>query len=84
MDDLKRIMAESAGETEATRLDGPVDDRSFEELGYDSLALLEIVARVRQELGVKLDDDTVHLDDTLRQAVEQIEDVAARQQAGRP
>jgi act minimal PKS acyl carrier protein len=35
-------------------LDGDIADMDFEELGYDSLALLELSARIKQILGVEV------------------------------
>jgi len=59
LDDLRVIMRQSAGELE---VDGPgidIAQLSYVELGYDSLALLEISARIKQNLSVQVPDDTV-------------------------
>ena len=53
---LMRILDEVAGTDERADLNRDVTDVSFEELGYDSLALLEASARIRQETGVDLGD----------------------------
>jgi minimal PKS acyl carrier protein len=58
IDDLLRILAESAGHDEGLDAAG-VSDTEFEELGYDSLALLETAARIEQEYGVELPEDQV-------------------------
>jgi act minimal PKS acyl carrier protein len=55
MDDLKKVMRESAGEDSA--LDGDVLDSSFEELGYDSLALMETTSRIERALSVTLPEE---------------------------
>jgi act minimal PKS acyl carrier protein len=47
----------SAGVDGSVNLDGDVLDTPFEELGYDSLALLELTGRVQRELGVPMPDD---------------------------
>jgi minimal PKS acyl carrier protein len=60
-DDLTGIMRRCAGMEEAVSLDGPALDRSYEEMGYDSLAVLEIQAQIERELGVRLGDDAVEL-----------------------
>jgi len=52
LDDLRRIMRESAGADESVDLDGDIAAVPFEDLGYDSLALLEMSAVVRQEFDV--------------------------------
>ncbi|MGW7514328.1 acyl carrier protein [Streptomyces sp. NPDC054796] len=54
LDDLRRILREGAGET--VDLDGDILDTGFEELGYESLALLETGGRIEREYGITLDD----------------------------
>ncbi|GAA3359953.1 MULTISPECIES: acyl carrier protein [Saccharopolyspora] len=49
----------AAGDTELADLDGDVLDRRFDELGYDSLALLEVAAVLRRTHGIALPDDAV-------------------------
>jgi act minimal PKS acyl carrier protein len=69
IDDLKRFLRESAGEDEALDLDGEVLDQTFEELGYDSLALMETTSRIERALVVVLPEDAVSVVDTPRQYV---------------
>jgi act minimal PKS acyl carrier protein len=57
--DLKRIMRDCAGVDESIDLDGDIGDAEFAGLGYDSLALLEIQARVQQEFGVAMPDEAL-------------------------
>ncbi|SDP34428.1 acyl carrier protein [Actinacidiphila guanduensis] len=57
--DLKRILLEGAGADEAVDLDGDILDLAFDELGYESLALLETTGRIEREYGISLDDDTL-------------------------
>ncbi|WP_017588781.1 acyl carrier protein [Nocardiopsis ganjiahuensis] len=57
--DLKRILREAAGEDESVDLDGDILSSGFEELGYESLALLEAGSRIEREYGIKLDDETL-------------------------
>lgn len=57
LDDLRRILREGCGDSPG--LDGDFAELGFEELGYESLALLETTGRIRREFGVTLDDDTV-------------------------
>lgn len=69
LDHLLRILTESAGHDEA--LDAAnVSDTDFEELGYDSLALLETAARIEQDLGVELPEDRVTDAKTPRELLE--------------
>lgn len=57
IEDLKRVMRECAGEDESFGLDGEIDGVTFDQLGYDSLALLETASRVEREFGIALPDD---------------------------
>ncbi|MEV7192636.1 acyl carrier protein [Streptomyces sp. NPDC093510] len=55
--DLTRILREGAGADDGTDLDGDILDRDFDDLGYESLALLETAGRIEREYGIALDDD---------------------------
>jgi act minimal PKS acyl carrier protein len=57
LDDLRRILRACAGEAESVDLDGNISDVPFGELGYDSLALLELAVRVEREFGASIPDD---------------------------
>ncbi|WP_432147139.1 acyl carrier protein [Streptomyces sp. bgisy084] len=57
LDDLKRVMRECAGEDESVSLDGDILDLPFEDLGYDSLALLETATRIERERGVSVPEE---------------------------
>lgn len=59
IDQLRTILRESVGELEDIDLDGDIEDAVFEDLGYDSICLLEAGGRVEREYGVKLDDDLI-------------------------
>ena len=56
IDDLRRILREGAGADEGVDLDGDILDTPFDELGYESLALLETGARIGREFDVELED----------------------------
>ncbi|MGW3011807.1 acyl carrier protein [Streptomyces sp. NPDC001219] len=56
LDDLRRILREGAGTAEGADLDGDILDAGFEDLGYDSLALLETASRIEREYDIALDD----------------------------
>jgi act minimal PKS acyl carrier protein len=59
-DDLRRILSEAAGvDDEATGLDSDALDVPFEELGYDSLALMETASRTEREYAIKLDESVL-------------------------
>ncbi|MGW2560896.1 acyl carrier protein [Streptomyces sp. NPDC001514] len=59
IDDLRRILVACAGEDDGIDLSGDILDVTFEDLGYDSLALMESTARIKQEYGIDLSDDDV-------------------------
>jgi act minimal PKS acyl carrier protein len=59
LDDLTTALQQSAGQANTDNLDGSVLDVTFEDLGYDSVALLETCGRIEREQGIQLDDCTV-------------------------
>ena len=59
VDDFKHMLREAAGEDETADLDGDILDVAFDELGYDSLALLEVAALAQRRFGVVLAEDEV-------------------------
>ncbi|MEU4273236.1 acyl carrier protein [Streptomyces sp. NPDC026092] len=70
--DLKRILLEAAGAEEGVDLDGDILDTDFEELGYESLALLETGGRIEREYGISLDDEVFTDNRTPRSLVDAI------------
>ncbi|QIS02145.1 actinorhodin polyketide synthase [Nocardia brasiliensis] len=56
--DLGRIMLEAAGD-DGVDFTEPVLDVLFDDLGYDSLALLEASGRIEREFDISLDEDTL-------------------------
>ena len=57
--DLRRILREGAGADEGVDLDGEILDTAFDDLGYDSIALMETAARITRETGTPIDDDAL-------------------------
>jgi minimal PKS acyl carrier protein len=57
--DLRRILRAAAGAGEEIGRDAYVLDISFEDLGFESLALLETGARIQREFGVRLEDSAL-------------------------
>ena len=57
IDELRRVLIEAAGEDEDVDLSGDISESSFEDLGYDSLALLEAASQISDEFGVEIPDD---------------------------
>ncbi len=70
--DLTRMLRESAGEEEGVDLDGDVLDTEFTELGYDSLALLQVIGRISREYGIEVPDDAAAEAETPRALLELI------------
>ena len=59
LDDVRRILRECAGEADSVSLDEEIGHLSFEEMGYDSLARMELAARIQQEFPVVIPDEAV-------------------------
>ncbi len=58
VEDIRRILVACSGAPELEVPDVDFADTSLEDLGYDSLALMESAAAIEQEYGVKISDDT--------------------------
>lgn len=67
LDDLTTLLRECAGEDETVNLDGDVLDKTFTELNYDSLAVLQTTGKIEREYGLTLDEDAVNDAQTPRQ-----------------
>ncbi|HWE90925.1 MAG TPA: acyl carrier protein [Pseudonocardiaceae bacterium] len=61
LEDLRRILIVAAGADESVDLHGDIIDTGFEELGYESLALLETGGLIEREFGVSLEDSMVDM-----------------------
>lgn len=57
LDDLRAIMRSGGGVDEHVDLDGDIATIGYEEIGYDSLAVLEIQSRIEQQTGLRLPED---------------------------
>jgi minimal PKS acyl carrier protein len=53
-DQLTSLMTSAAGEPEGGQQDGRLLNTSFTELGYDSLAVLEITGRIHKTWGIEI------------------------------
>lgn len=68
--DLVRVLRAAAGEDEPLCLDGgEILDCAFEDLGYDSLAVMETASRVEREFAVSLPEEDMAAVRTLREFV---------------
>ncbi|MFA1538380.1 MULTISPECIES: acyl carrier protein [unclassified Actinomadura] len=59
VNDVRRILRDCAGEPDSISLDSEIGAVSFDEMGYDSLARLELAARIQQEFLVAIPDEQV-------------------------
>ena len=74
-DGLFQVLVDCAGEGEAKLTDEALDT-PFEDLGYDSLALMEAAARLKQITGVQIEDDTITELTTPRDMLDAVNGVA--------
>jgi minimal PKS acyl carrier protein len=56
IDELRKVLQEAGGDG-SVELTGDNLDTTFGDLGYDSLALLELTAIIRRKYGVTVDDE---------------------------
>jgi minimal PKS acyl carrier protein len=70
LDDLREIMRASVGVEEGVDLDGDIGDTEFAEMGYDSLAVLELASQVQRRYGVPIPDEAALEMTTPRKAIE--------------
>ena len=59
IDDLSRILAGCAGAGNSLDRPGGIAEVPFDVLGYDSLAIMETVAVLEQDYGVKVPDERI-------------------------
>ena len=67
-EDLKRILVERVGLPEESVVNEP--DASFEDMGLDSLAFVEIQLAMQQEYGFTIEDEDAAEITTVGQAIE--------------
>jgi act minimal PKS acyl carrier protein len=76
LDDLRDLLR--GGAEEGAVLDGDIANTRFDELGYDSLAVLEIAGEIQRRFGVVVPDDAVTEMPTPAKAVEFVNSLFAR------
>ncbi len=59
IEDVHRILIACAGDIGTSELHGDIAALEFDDLGYDSLALLETAARIEQEFGVRIPEEQI-------------------------
>lgn len=57
--ELTEIMRTSVGVAEGVDLNGDIVDVEFADLGYDSLAVLELASQVERRYGIPIPDEAV-------------------------
>ena len=66
---LADILRTSAGEDDGFQLDDTNLDASFDDLGYDSLALLQVTGVLQQKYGLSVSDEQFQEADTPRKLI---------------
>ncbi|MER7770495.1 acyl carrier protein [Kitasatospora sp. NPDC096140] len=61
-----------AGESEEGALDGDIVDVLFTHLGYDSVALMEVLGQIKYQYGIDLAEDAVTALRTPRAVIEMV------------
>jgi acyl carrier protein len=69
-DDLKRILVDRVGLSEDAVRNDP--DATFEEMGLDSLALVEIQLAMQQEYGFSIPDEDADRIQTVGEAIDYV------------
>lgn len=59
LEEFIKVLVDCAGVSEEHDLTGNIHDLPFDELGYDSLALLQTATRLQDELRIVIPDDAV-------------------------
>jgi act minimal PKS acyl carrier protein len=59
LDGLKKIMFEAVGEDESIDLEQDILDTPMAELGFDSLAVMDVATGIQRALGVRIPEDGV-------------------------
>lgn len=59
IDDVRRILIACAGDAGISPLEGDISNLEFDDLGYDSLALMETTARLEQEFGIHIPEERI-------------------------
>nr|ABX71141.1 Lcz24 [Streptomyces sanglieri] len=79
LDDLVDLTRTYAGESEEGALDGDIVDVLFTHLGYDSVALMEVLSQIKHQYGIDLSDDSVDALRTPRAVIEKVNAVISSQ-----
>ncbi|GAA3081897.1 acyl carrier protein [Streptomyces olivoverticillatus] len=83
LEDLVDLTRTYAGEAEEGALDGDIVDVLFTHLGYDSVALMEVLSHIKHEYGIDLADEAVGALKTPRAVIEKVNEVIRSQSDNR-
>lgn len=78
LEDLRQILGTVAGPDEAANLHGDIADAELGDLGFDSLAMLELAGQVQRRYGVPIPDEAIGEMTTARRTVEYVNAQLAR------
>ncbi|SEN18557.1 phosphopantetheine-binding protein [Actinacidiphila rubida] len=71
IDDLKEMLVKAGGEgADVPSLDGDAVDKAFADLGYDSLALLEVVGKLELTYDITLEEEATQPGGTPRELLD--------------
>ena len=59
LDHLKTMMRGCSGVDATVDLDGDINDKSFRDIGYDSLAVLEMASQIQRLYGIEVPDEAI-------------------------
>ena len=79
-EDVKRILVDRVGLPEENVVDDP--DATFEDMGLDSLAFVEIQLAIQQEYGFSIPDEDAEKLTTVGQGIEYVNQRLAEQNGG--
>ena len=77
-EDLKRILVDRVGLSEDAVVDDP--NASFEDMGLDSLAFVEVQLAMQQEYGFTIPDEDAERITTVSQAIDYVNERLAEQE----
>jgi acyl carrier protein len=78
-DDVKRILVERVGVAEENVVDDP--NATFEDMGLDSLAFVEIQLAIQQEYGFTIPDEDADKLQSVGQGIDYVNERLAEQEA---
>jgi act minimal PKS acyl carrier protein len=70
--ELREIMRACVGDEPSAQVDGDILDRTFTDLSFDSLALLEVAARIQETYRIPVPDEAVEQMKTPRDVVDYV------------